>query len=70
VVRPSDQAVLVLPSGLPQVDVDDKTWFPDVEDAVTALRIELGIEAFVLTCLFEQPSQYLMLLTGAEPADA
>ncbi|TCC60586.1 aminoglycoside phosphotransferase family protein [Kribbella pittospori] len=70
VVRPSDEAVLVLPSGLPQVEVAEKLWFPDVETAVRALRDQLSIEAVVLTCLDEEPVNYLMLSTGSVPADA
>ncbi|MGW6280072.1 phosphotransferase family protein [Kribbella sp. NPDC055071] len=70
VVRPADQAVLVLPSGLPQVEVDDEVWFPDVEPALSALRDEFGIEALVLTCLVREPTTYLMVLDGAEPTDA
>jgi len=69
VVRASDEAVLVLPSGLPQVQVADKLWFPDVEPVLQALQ-ELGIEAAVLTCLNEAPLTYLMVSTGAVPTDA
>ncbi|MFI6832781.1 aminoglycoside phosphotransferase family protein [Kribbella sp. NPDC050241] len=70
VVRHSDEAVLVLPSGLPQVDVAEKLWFPNVEAAVGRLREQLSIDAVVLTCLDEEPTTYLMLSTGAVPADA
>jgi hypothetical protein len=72
VVRASDEAVLLLPSGLPQVEVTGKLWFPDVEAVVRALREQSGIEAYVLTCLDDQPGSttYLMVLAGAEPANA
>lgn len=45
VVRPDDEALLVLPSGLPRVAVADEFWFPDVDAPVRALREQLGIEA-------------------------
>ena len=67
VVRASDDAVLMLPSGLPRVDVTEKFWFPDVEPVLRALP---GIDAAVLTCLSEEPMVYLMLSTGAVPDDA
>ncbi|HEY4570041.1 MAG TPA: hypothetical protein VIH10_11270, partial [Kribbella sp.] len=70
VVRASDEAVLMLPSGLPQVDLADKVWFPNVEPTLRALQEQHGIEAAVLTCLDEEPLTYLMLLTGEAPADA
>ncbi|MEV0797780.1 aminoglycoside phosphotransferase family protein [Kribbella sp. NPDC050281] len=70
VIRPSDEAVLVLPAGLPQVEVAEKLWFPDVEAAVGRLREQLSIEAVVLTCLGEEPTTYLMFSTGTVPADA
>ena len=35
---PSDEAVLMLPSGLPQVEFTEKLWFPDVEPVLPALR--------------------------------
>lgn len=69
VVRASDQAVLLLPSGLPQVEVAEKFWFPDVEAVVQALREQLAIEAYVLTCLDDEPT-YLMVSAGAAPANA
>ena len=65
VVRPSDEAILLLPSGLPQVEVAGKLWFPDVETVVE----RLAIDACVLTCLAEDPLTYLMVSTGATPAD-
>ncbi|MEU4287957.1 aminoglycoside phosphotransferase family protein [Kribbella sp. NPDC026596] len=67
VVRASDQAVLMLPSGLPRVEFTEKVWFPDVEPVLNALA---GIEAAVLTCLSEEPMTYLMVSTGAVPDDA
>ncbi|MGW6201267.1 aminoglycoside phosphotransferase family protein [Kribbella sp. NPDC055110] len=70
VVRPSDQAVLVLPSGLPQVEQADDFWFPDVESVLRTLRDEHSIEAVVLTCLSEDPLTYLMLPSGEPPAGA
>ncbi|WP_327637339.1 aminoglycoside phosphotransferase family protein [Kribbella sp. NBC_00482] len=70
VARPSDQAVLMLPSGLPQVEQSDGFWFPDVESVLQALRDEHGIEAVVLTCLSADPLTYLMLPSGEPPAGA
>lgn len=72
VVRPDDEALLVLPSGLPRVSVADEFWFPDVDAPVRALRSELGIEACVLTCLDNRPGEtsYLMVSVGSVPADA
>jgi hypothetical protein len=70
VIRPSDEAVLLLPSGLPQVEVGERFWFPDVEEAVRALAEQLGIEAAAFTCLAEGPITYLMISVGAVPADA
>ncbi len=70
VVRASDEAVLMLPSGLPRVEFTDNFWFPDVEPVVRALHEQLDIEAAVLTCLDEAPRTYLMVSTGAVPADA
>ena len=67
VVRASDQAVLMLPSGLPQVEFTEKVWFPDVEPVLNALA---GIEAAVLICLSDEPMIYLMVSTGAVPEDA
>ena len=69
VVRAEDEAVLVLPAGLPKVDISDEIWFPDVEAAVRALR-ESGIDAYVLTCLSQEPTTYVMVSVGAVPADA
>jgi hypothetical protein len=69
VIRPEDQAILVLPSGLPQVEVADEFWFPDVATPVQALRDQHGIEAYVLTCLDEAPS-YLMINVGETPENA
>ncbi|MEV6272573.1 aminoglycoside phosphotransferase family protein [Kribbella sp. NPDC051936] len=70
VARPSDQAVLMLPSGLPRVARPDDFWFPDVESVLEALRDEHGVEAVVLTCLSDDPLTYLMLLSGEPPAGA
>src|SRR6185369_11120226 len=67
VVRASDEAVLMLPSGLPRVEVTEKFWFPDVAPVLRALP---GIDAAVLTCLSEEPMVYLMLSIGAVPEDA
>lgn len=69
-MRPSDQAVLMLPSGLPQVEQSDDVWFPDVEPVLRALRDQHGIEAAVLTCVSDDPRTYLMLPSGEPPADA
>jgi hypothetical protein len=70
VVRPEDSAVLVLPSGLPRVEVSDDLWFPDVEAPVRALREQHGIEACVLVCLNDEPTEYLMVSVGAVPPEA
>ena len=72
VVRPQDGAVLVLPTGLPEVEVADRFWFPDVEAPVRALRSELGIEATALVCLETRPdtTAYLMESLGAIPPEA
>lgn len=72
VVRPDDEALLVLPSGLPEVSVADEFWFPDVEAPVRALHEQLGIDAYVLSCLDEQPGvkSYLMMSIGAVPPEA
>lgn len=70
VVRAEDSAVLVLPSGLPRVEVAEKFWFFDVEAPVRALRAQYGIEAFVLACLTDDPVSYLMVSVGAVPDDA
>jgi hypothetical protein len=72
VVRPDDGAVLVLPSGLPKVGVAEKSWFPDVEGPVRALRTQHGVEACVLLCLDEQQdaTAYLMTAVGAVPDGA
>ncbi|HEU4948193.1 MAG TPA: aminoglycoside phosphotransferase family protein [Kribbella sp.] len=67
VVGASDGAVLMLPSGLPRVELTEKFWFPDVERVLQALH---GIDAVVLTCLSEDPLIYLMISTGAVPEDA
>jgi hypothetical protein len=68
VVRASDEAVLLLPSGLPQVEVTGKLWFPDVK----AVLQQLEIEAYVLTCLDDGPNAttYLMVSVGATPPGA
>jgi hypothetical protein len=72
VVRPDDEALLVLPSGLPRVSVADEFWFPDVDAPVRALRSQLGIEASVLTCLDDRPGEtsYLMVSIGSVPSEA
>ncbi|TCC39641.1 aminoglycoside phosphotransferase family protein [Kribbella sindirgiensis] len=70
VVRPSDRAVLMVQSGLPEVEQADGFWFPDVESVLRGLRDEHGIEAVVLTCLSEDPLTYLMLPSGEPPAGA
>jgi len=70
VVRASDQAVLMLPSGLPRTEFTEKIWFPDVESVVRALQDQLGIEAAVLACLNEEPMTYLMVSTSTVPAHA
>jgi hypothetical protein len=67
VVRASEEAVLMLPSGLPRLEFAEKLWFPDVEPVLRALH---GIDAAVLTCLSEEPMIYLMVSTGVVPDDA
>ncbi|MEU4604177.1 aminoglycoside phosphotransferase family protein [Kribbella sp. NPDC023972] len=70
VMRASDEAVLLLPSGLPQVEVTERFWFPDAETVARALREQLEIDAYVLTCLDDRPgaTTYLMVSVGAAPA--
>jgi hypothetical protein len=72
VVCADDETLLVLPSGLPRVSVPDDFWFHDVDAPVRALREQLGIEAFVLSCLDNRPGEtsYLMVSSGPIPADA
>ncbi|WP_433008504.1 phosphotransferase [Kribbella sp. CA-294648] len=81
VVRPDDESLLVLPTGLPRVEVADDFWFPDVEPAVRALSDQLGIDAYVLSCLDDGKAaagsgagsgevMYLMVNTGAIPPGA
>src|SRR5262245_8791721 len=70
VVRAEAEAVLVLPAGLPTVEVSDEVWFPDVEAVTLALRDQLGIDAYVLTCLSEDPATYLLVSAGAVPPGA
>jgi hypothetical protein len=73
VVRREDDAVLVLPSGLPQVTLEDRLWFPDVEKPLQGLREQVGIDAYVLVCLdYDQPpgeTAYLMVNAGQTPPD-
>lgn len=70
VVRAEDSAVLLLPSGLPRVEVAEDFWFPDVEVPLAALRAQYGIDGYVLVCLNDKPAEYLMVSTGTVPADA
>ncbi len=72
VVRPDDEALLVLPSGLPRVEFAKDFWFPDVDAPVRALREQLGIEACVLSCLDDRQGQtaYLMVSVGSIPPEA
>ncbi|WP_206752040.1 aminoglycoside phosphotransferase family protein [Kribbella antiqua] len=67
-MRASDEAVLLLPSGLPQLEVTGKLWFPDVE----AVLQQLEIEAYVLACLDDEPDSttYLMVSAGATPPNS
>jgi hypothetical protein len=51
VVQPDGKGVLMTPSGLPQVEMSDELWFPDVEAPLRAFHDQLGIEAYVLVCL-------------------
>ncbi|WP_083750817.1 phosphotransferase [Kribbella sp. ALI-6-A] len=69
VIRPEDQAVLVLPSGLPRVEAAQKLWFHQVGVVLRAFREQLGIEAYVLQCLGAEPN-YLMTCVGDVPAEA
>jgi hypothetical protein len=57
------------------VQVADEFWFPDVEVAVRALSDQLGIEAYVLSCLTDGTDPagemaYLMVNTGSLPPGA
>ncbi|MFK4087134.1 phosphotransferase family protein [Kribbella sp. NPDC020789] len=72
VVRPADPAILVLPSGLPEVEFGKDSFYADVERPLEAFQEQLGIEAYVLTLLDGPPDEttYLMLSTGAVPAEA
>ncbi|MEV6281894.1 aminoglycoside phosphotransferase family protein [Kribbella sp. NPDC051770] len=70
VIRPGDEAVLVLPTGLPRVELPEEVWFPDVDRVVRAFREQLGIEAVVLECLAAEGPAYLMVAEGNIPAGA
>ncbi|GAB2595773.1 aminoglycoside phosphotransferase family protein [Kribbella endophytica] len=70
VVRPDDEAVLVLPTGLPRIELDGEHWFPDVNAVVRGYAEQLGIEAYVLECLDTEGPAYLMVAVGNIPADA
>jgi hypothetical protein len=70
VVRPEDEAVLVLPSGLPRIELAGDLWFPDVDVVVRAFAEQLGIEAYVLDCLDADGPAYLMVAVGNIPAHA
>ncbi len=50
IVRPADTAVLVLPSGLPEVEFAEKFFGADVDKPLEAFQEQLGIEAYVLSC--------------------
>ncbi|MEU4394787.1 aminoglycoside phosphotransferase family protein [Kribbella sp. NPDC023855] len=59
------------------MQIANEIWFPDVEAAVRALRDQLGIEAYVLSCLDDGTgpagageTQYLMMNTGSLPPGA
>jgi hypothetical protein len=51
-----------------EVEVPDKTWFPDVKPTILALRAQ-GLETAVLTCLSEEPLTYQLLAEGASNSD-
>ncbi|GAA1548929.1 aminoglycoside phosphotransferase family protein [Kribbella lupini] len=70
VVRPDDEAVLVLPSGLPRIEPAGELWFPDVGAVVRAFAEQHGIEAYVLECLDAEGPAYLMVAIGNVPDDA
>ncbi len=70
VVRPDGEAVLVLPSGLPRIELDGEHWFPDVGAVVRAFAEQLGIEAYVLDCLESEGPTYLMMAVGNVPGEA
>jgi hypothetical protein len=68
VVRADGEAVLVTPSGLPQVVMSDQLWFPDVEAPLRAFHDQLGIDGYVLVCLEDDRAadriDYLLVSTG------
>ncbi|WP_432940954.1 aminoglycoside phosphotransferase family protein [Kribbella sp. CA-253562] len=70
VVRPEDEAVLVLPSGLPRIELAGEHWFPDVDAVVRGFAEQHGIEAYVLECLDADGPAYLMVAVGNIPVDA
>ncbi|WP_165956799.1 aminoglycoside phosphotransferase family protein [Kribbella antibiotica] len=72
VIRPSDQAILVLPTGLPTFEPVGRFWHPDVEQPLQTLQEQTGIEAYVLTLIERSTDDvtYLMLSTGAVPTNA
>ncbi|GAB3811349.1 hypothetical protein [Kribbella italica] len=69
-VRPEDQAELVLPSGLPRIELTGEVWFPDVGAVVRSFAEQLGIAAYVLDCLDAEGPAYLMMAVGNVPAGA
>jgi hypothetical protein len=70
VVRPDDQAVLVLESGLPRIELDGEHWFPDVDAVVRGYAEQHGIAAYVLECLDADGPAYLMVAVGNVPSTA
>jgi hypothetical protein len=68
VVRADGEAILVTPSGLPQVVMSDELWFPNVEAPLRALHDQLGIDGYVLVCLEDDQAadriDYLLINAG------
>ncbi|TWD73413.1 phosphotransferase family enzyme [Kribbella amoyensis] len=55
------------PRGPVTVSIPEKVWFPDVEDPLRALREQLGIDGYVLTCLADEPGRVSYLLVSDQP---
>jgi hypothetical protein len=71
VVRADGEAILVTPSGLPQVVMSERLWFPNVESPLRAFHDQLGIDGHVLICLEndEAADRVDYLLVSADAAE-
>jgi hypothetical protein len=69
VVQADGEAVLVTPTGLPQVVMSEKLWFHDVEAPLRAFHDQHGIDGYVLVCLendrVADRVDYLIVSAGA-----